>query len=99
MLGPREQLEADWLRLTRETLPALAAERGWPVRHDHCFQRILLDNAVGGVWYDHIPARPAYRHADANTLSRALALGLACVAGTQNLAELNARSLGWRRSR
>ena len=39
----RGALEARWLDLTRRTLPGLSAERRWPVRFDHCFQRILLD--------------------------------------------------------
>ncbi|MEG3163061.1 GCN5-related N-acetyltransferase [Sphingomonas sp. PB2P19] len=85
-----------WLTLTRETLPALADDRRWPVRADHCFQRILLDNACGGVWYDHIVGRPAYRHAPPETLAAAIALGEAVIAGTADLATLNRRSLAWR---
>jgi hypothetical protein len=77
-------------------MPAMAAERRWPVLADHCFQRILLDNAVGGRWYDAIAGRPAYRHADTAILGRAVALGEAAVAGA-DLTELNRRSLGWRR--
>ena len=92
----RAALERRWLTLTRETMPALAAARGWPVRNDHCFQRILLDNAVGGVWYDAIPKRPAYRHADAAVLTRAIDLGEAVVAGTADLGSLNRQSLTWR---
>lgn len=99
MPEPRAALEAAWLRLTRETMPALAAARGWPVRNDHCFQRILLDNAVGGVWYDRIARRPAYRHAEQQTLARAVMLGQACVEGTEDLAALNAKSLEWRGKR
>jgi hypothetical protein len=87
-----------WLTLTRETLPALAAERAWPVRADHCFQRILLDNACGGRWYDHIAGRPAYAHAGEAILQRAIALGEAAIAGTADLAALNRRSLAWRRA-
>ena len=71
----RPHLEADWLTLTRETLPALARARGWPVSADHCFQRILLDNAVGGRWYDAVTARPAYRHIAIEALAHAIALG------------------------
>jgi hypothetical protein len=93
----RAALEAAWLELTRRALPALAAERGWPVRADHCFQRILLDNAVGGVWYDAIAQRPAYRHASDAVLADAVALGRAAVAGSADLPALNARSLAWRR--
>jgi hypothetical protein len=92
----RATLEQRWLALTRETMPALAAERGWPVRNDHCFQRILLDNAVGGVWYDAIPRRPAYRHADAALLTRAVDLGEAVLVGSADLAALNRQSLAWR---
>lgn len=95
----RVALEARWLQLTRVALPALAVPRGWPVRADHCFQRILLDHAVGGCWYDHVAARPAYRHLDAERLAAAVALGEAVVAGTADLPPLNARSLRWRRER
>jgi hypothetical protein len=92
----RAALERRWLALTREELPALAAVRGWPVRLDHCFQRILLDNACGGRWYDRVAGRPAYAHIAADALARAVALGEAAVAGAVDLAELNRRSLAWR---
>ena len=93
--GARAALEARWLDLTRRDLPA-ARRPGWPVRHDHCFQRILLDAACGGVWYDAIPGRPAYRHAPEPLLRRAVALGEEVLAGAADLGALNARSLGWR---
>lgn len=93
----REALEARWLDLTRRALPEAARGRpDWPVRLDHCFQRILLDHAVGGVWYDAIPGRPAYAHAPAETLERAAALGEAVLADGADLAALNRRSLAWR---
>jgi hypothetical protein len=93
----RLQLEADWLHLTRDQLPALATTRpDWPVRLDHCFQRILLDHAVGGTWYDRVTGRPAYRHLPDDQLARAVALGRAVAAGQVDLAALNARSLRWR---
>lgn len=92
----RAALEAEWLGLTREVLPALAGPRGWPVRNDHCFQRILLDNACGGCWYHHVPRRPAYRYMNIDTLVRALALARAAEAGWADLHLLNRRSLKWR---
>lgn len=92
----RAALEQRWLTLTRETLPALAAERRWPVRNDHCFQRILLDAAVGGVWYDAIPKRPAYRHADPALLYVAIELAEAVIAENVDLDALNRQSLAWR---
>ena len=91
-------MQARWLHLTRQVLPALAGERGWPVSADHCFQRILLDNACGGLWYDHIVGRPAYTHADPAILARAVELGDAAIAGTVDLVALNYRSLAWRRA-
>lgn len=92
----RHRLEQRWLHLTREALPAVAMERHWPVRADHCFQRILLDAACGGRWYDHVSGRPAYAHAPGPILSRAVSLGEACLAGTADLAALNQASLAWR---
>ena len=89
----RAALEAEWLHLTRAVLPGLAGPRGWPVRNDHCFQRILLDAACGGRWYDHIPRRPAYRHAADDTLLQAVRLARAVEAGEADLHALNARSL------
>lgn len=95
-MSNRAALEARWLHLTREVMPGLAAARGWPVRYDHCFQRILLDNACGDRWYDHVPRRPAYRHADEAILARAVALADGVIAAEIDLAALNARSLCWR---
>lgn len=92
----RPALEARWLQLTRETLPGLAAERGWPVSTDHCFQRILLDHAVGGCWYDHVAGRPAYRHLPAPALAAAVEMAAALAAGAGDLHRLNRESLNWR---
>lgn len=95
----RAALIARWLQLTRVDLPALAGPRGFPVRADHCFQRILLDHAFGGCWYDHVARRPAYAHADPEALARAVAQGEAVIAGTADLHALNRQSLGWRGKR
>ena len=92
----RTELEQRWLRLTREELPALVAERQWPIRNDHCFQRVLLDHACGGCWYDHIAERPAYRHAADGILAAALALGEQVRDEEADLVELNRQSLRWR---
>jgi len=94
----RETLLERWFDLTRRAMPAAAGERRWPVRLDHCFQRILLDHAVCGPWRDHLAA-PAWRHASNEQLARAVALGEAALAGEADLAVLNARSLHWRGKR
>jgi len=95
----RRAAEARWLELTRHLLPAAAPDRGWPVRADHCFQRIFLDNACDGVWYDHITGRPAYARADSVILDRAVTLAEAVLAGDADLTLLNRRSLAWRKLR
>jgi hypothetical protein len=93
----RAALERRWLDLTRRALPEAAHGRPeWPVRFDHCFQRILLDNAAGGVWYDAIPRRPAYAHAPDALLSEAVRLGEEVLDGRAPLSPLNDRSLAWR---
>ena len=91
----RSDLENRWFALTRDEMPSLAQERGWSVHLDHCFQRILLDNAVGAKWNEEIPA-PAYRNAEDAVLEKAIALGRSAIAGTEDLAELNNNSLAWR---
>lgn len=98
-MSARAGLEARWLHLTRVALPGAAASRGWPVRLDHCFGRILLDNAHGGRWYDHVEGRPAYRRCREDALARAVELGEAALAGAADLHTLNRRSLAWRGKR
>ena len=83
--------------LTGTVMPALARsdKTGWPVRNDHCFQRIVLDAICDGVWYQHI-AKPAYKHlSDAQAL-QAVQLCEDIIAGRANLADLNQKSLTWR---
>ena len=89
--------EARWRDLTDRVLPEAARGRAdWPVRLNHCFQRILLDHATGGCWYDAIPDRPAYAHAPDVVLDRAIALGEEVLAGRADLRALNRQSLAWR---
>jgi hypothetical protein len=92
----RAELEQRWLHLTRVALPGVAEARGWPIRFDHCFQRVLLDAACGGCWYDRVEGRPAYRHAPDVLLTTAVELGEELLAGTADLLALNRQSLAWR---
>lgn len=97
--GPmsRTELIQTYLELTRERMPAIAAEPGnrWPVRHDHCFQRIVLDTVCQGVWYDQIE-RPAYRHLDTAQARQVVELCRDIIAGRCDLHALNRQSLAWR---
>jgi hypothetical protein len=95
-LATRKAMEDDWLELTRISLPDIAPRRGWLIEKDHCFQRVLLDNACNAKWTEVIFKKPAYRHAPDHILSAALVLGIAVLNGSENLDVLNDRSLQWR---
>ena len=87
---------ARWRDLVGRRLPEAARRRpGWPVRLDHCFARILLDNACGGPWRDGVRP-PAHANMPGERLDAAIALGEAVLAGAVDLAALNRRSLAWR---
>ncbi len=92
----RAQMEADWLTITRQTLPELAKTRRWPVSADHCFMRILLDAVHGTRWDSIVQGRPAYKHIEAERLAAAVALAKRVAADEADLWALNAQSLAWR---
>ena len=76
-----------------------AARAGhWVLVNDHCFGRVLLDDAVGGCWYDVLDRRrTAFRQLDDAQLAAAVALGERLLReGDPLLRELDARSLAWR---
>ena len=83
--------------MTKETMPQLACtkHRNWPVRNDHCFQRIVLDTVCEGVWYDHL-RRPAYKHLSRKQALQAVDLCENIIAGRADLVALNTQSLIWR---
>ena len=84
--------------LVRVELPAAARAGGWVLREDHCFGRVLLDDAVGGCWYDVLDRRrTAFLQLTDEQLSGAVALGeRLLVEGDPLLRELDERSLAWR---
>ncbi|MFT5869867.1 MAG: hypothetical protein ACI8TF_001980 [Paracoccaceae bacterium] len=90
-------LVQEYLHLTRKVMPKLAqsSKQHWPVRNDHCFQRIVLDTICGGVWYDQI-ARPAYRHLNQVQVRAAVLLCKEIISDQTDLATLNRQSLNWR---
>ena len=98
--GPsRAQLVAEYERLTKEVLPRLAAERRFPIRFDHCFQRVALDVAFGGCWYAHLDRKkgPAIKQIGVAPLARAVeAARRMADEGVEAVRELDAQSLRWR---
>ena len=93
-----DDLRDEWKRLIGERLPAVAAERGWPIRFDHCFARVLLDDRFGRPWREAIPA-PAWRNLSEADLRALLARGEAVLAGEADLPAMNRRSLDLRGKR
>ena len=99
-LKDRRDLINKYLYLTREVLPSLARSKRttWPVRNDHCFQRIVLDNLCGGVWYNYLD-RPAYKHLTNEQAKRAIDLCCSIEDGRADIHALNNQSLIWRGKR
>lgn len=98
-----EASRSRWSYLYRDYLPAQAlakdeAQPKWPVHLDHCFARIILDNAVGRdkPWMSVVEA-PAVRHMTAEQLQAAISLAEQVANGHADLEKLNARSLEIRR--
>ncbi|MEM1065736.1 MAG: hypothetical protein AAF771_12865 [Pseudomonadota bacterium] len=67
----------------------------WPVRNDHCFQRIVLDAVCGGSWYAYLK-RPAYAHLSVAQAAEAVNLCERIISGEADLWALNRQSLQWR---
>lgn len=90
-------LVQQYLHLTRIVMPelALTMQKKWPVRYDHCFQRIVLDAICGGIWYDHI-ARPAYKHLSLQQAKTAVQLCDDIISDKVDIVDLNRQSLSWR---
>ena len=91
-MAARDDLLAAWLQLTRETLPGMAAAQRWPIRLDHCFMRVCLDDALGVRW-DTVVRRPAVRHLTEAQLARAVATARRIAGDPASLTGLNDASL------
>ena len=95
----RAALLRRYRELVLDELPRRARAGGWVVVNDHCFGRIVLDNTVGGCWYDVLDRRrsPAFAQLDDGRLADAVSLAeRIAVEGDELLRELDARSLAWR---
>ncbi|PPJ61198.1 hypothetical protein CBER1_10759 [Cercospora berteroae] len=95
----KAQLQDRWTYLYKEYLPALAKARDesqpiWPVFLDHCFARIVLDNAVGvdKPWTE-VLRSPAYKHMSEEQLGIAIELAEKIAKGSANLVDLDEHSL------
>ena len=87
----------EFLHYAKNVLPSIASTRKntWPIRHDHCFMRVILDNIVGCAWYEVIPS-PAYKNLTDEQASAALNLAKQIATESVSLHALNQRSKQWR---
>jgi len=93
------QLRARYLELTNQVLPKLALQQRLPVRYNHCFQRIILDNLFGCCWYEVLNRKngPAYKQLTEEQLEQAIAIAEAMIAQPDEYTQrLNQNSLHWR---
>jgi hypothetical protein len=92
------QLRNQYLELTNQVLPTLAQERKFPVRFNHCFQRIVLDNLFGRCWYEVLDRKqPAYKQLNEEQLEQAVAIAQAIMTQpSDHIKRLNQNSLRWR---
>ncbi|KAL5392612.1 hypothetical protein PMIN06_006908 [Paraphaeosphaeria minitans] len=66
----------------------------WPVHLDHCFARIILDNAVGkDKPWTKVVKSPAIKHMSEQQLKDAIKLGESIADGSEDINPLNQRSL------
>lgn len=93
----RDAMVARWYELTRELLPAMAPDQGWPIRLDHCFMRVCLDAVLGAPWTKAID-RPAIRTMSDAQLRAAINIAEEIAAEPARLPALNADSLRGRRA-
>jgi hypothetical protein len=63
----RAALLRRYRELVLDELPRRARAGRWVVVADHCFGRIVLDNTVGGRWYDVLDRRSDRSGHDAST--------------------------------
>lgn len=90
------EIRMAWRDLVDARLPAAARKRkDWPVYLNHCFSRILLDNAVGQFWRDAIEP-PAWRNTPLPVLQTAIDLGEAILTDEADIWALNDASLKMR---
>ena len=92
-----EALRSEYLDLVNHQLPELAKQVSMPVRFNHCFARIILDNLFEGCWYHYLSKKqPAYKQLDEQQLKEAIAIARAMIINPDSAKTLNNNSLQWR---
>ncbi|MGF1524512.1 MAG: hypothetical protein ACFBSF_19490 [Leptolyngbyaceae cyanobacterium] len=89
------RLTEQYLDLVNQQLPNAAQRGGYPVRFNHCFIRIILDNICGCEW-SRVIKRPAYKHLTDVQLTQAIALAQEFLANPEACFVANKVSLQYR---
>jgi hypothetical protein len=94
----KAQLQEVYLDSTNNTLPNLSKKRNWPVRFNHCFQRIILDHLFEDSWYNHLSRKEAaYKQLNTDQLEQAVKFIEKIIRSEDTfLVEANRNSLKWR---
>lgn len=96
------ELRSEFRHKVFEVLPSKASssDQDWPVHEDHCFARIVLDNVFGGVWYDFVESRPAYKNMSVSELRTGINIADDIIRrGSEVACGYNEKSLKWRGER
>lgn len=94
-----ESLRQRYLELVNQVLPEQAKSRQFPVRFNHCFARIILDNLFNCCWYDVLDRKKgaAYKQLSALQLQQAIEIAEAIINNPDSyIQQLNQNSLRWR---
>lgn len=94
-----EELRQRYLELINQELPGLAKQRQFPVRFNHCFARIILDNLFARCWYEILDRKKgaAYKQLSCPQLQQAIAIAEAIIERPDSyIKDLNQNSLRWR---
>ena len=97
-----QELQQQYIYLTNQVMPDVARQQHWPVHHNHCFQRIILDTLFQDCWYHHLDRTsrtPAYRRLTRDQLTQALAIAQRMISSLDEVEQLNRQSLQYRGKR
>jgi hypothetical protein len=90
-------LRDEYFSLINHQLPELAKQISMPVRFNHCFARIVLDNLFADCWYNYLSRKqPAYRQLKEAQMIKAIAIAQSIVDYPKRIEQLNQNSLRWR---
>ncbi|MEM9945368.1 MAG: hypothetical protein AAF810_04820 [Cyanobacteria bacterium P01_D01_bin.36] len=91
------ELRSQYLSLINDQLPAKATQSKMPVRFNHCFARITLDNVFQDCWYNHLSRKqPAYKQLNESQLKAAIKLAKSMLQDSEMAVLFNQNSLRWR---